>query len=209
MPSLPISSGVPSIHTSSSVSTVRSTSRALSPRPARPGFLCRLGAFGQRLRCDPSRRSRSQPLRPRPVRPRRRALNPERRVPQPLGNPQRPPSQQGGEAVQPSCGRRAGAQLQPDRARRRPRSNDRRLHGRARLEVRGSLQLARQLGGDGRGTRSGGACPGGGARLRPINDQFEPARDAPASASASIALSGSPRSAHARQVSPRSGLSHS
>lgn len=49
----------------------------------------------------------------------------------------------GEKQLQPSCGRRARAQLQPAGARRRPRPDDHRLHGRARLEIRGGLQPAR------------------------------------------------------------------
>ena len=76
------------------------------PRPARLGVPPRLGQSRQRHRRHPARRSRPRPLRPQPVRPHRRALHPQRRVPDPLGLPRRPHPRHRDQATPPPRGRR-------------------------------------------------------------------------------------------------------
>ena len=90
------------------------------PRPARRNLLRRLGPRRPRDRRDPARSRRPRPPRPRPLRPRRRARHPERRVPHPLGLPQRPLPRHRRQAPPPPRRRRAQPQLQPPRHRRRP-----------------------------------------------------------------------------------------
>ena len=59
------------------------------PRPGRRRLLPRLGPRGDRARRAPALRGRTQPLRPPALRPRRRAVDAQRRVPRPLGCAQR------------------------------------------------------------------------------------------------------------------------
>ena len=97
---------------------------------------------------DPALRSRPQPVRPRPLRSRRRALDAERAVPHALGRAQRALPRHRRQAVPPPGRRRPQPDLRDDDARRRPGADDVRLHRRARLEVRGGAEPARELDGD-------------------------------------------------------------
>ena len=76
------------------------------------------------------------PLRPRPLRPRRRARDAERGVPHPLGRAQRPLPRHRRQALPPPRRRRAQPQLQPPRRRRRPRADALHLRRRAWLPLR-------------------------------------------------------------------------
>ena len=60
------------------------------PRPGGARLLSRLGSAGLRARRGAALARRPQPARPRPPRPHRRAVHPQRRVPRPLGGAQRP-----------------------------------------------------------------------------------------------------------------------
>ena len=90
-------------------------------------------------------RPRPEPLRPPPVRPHRRAVHPQRRIPGPLGRPQRqvPPHRQ--QAAPPSDSRRSHPRLRGPGTARRPRPADPRLHRRARIILRRRPQAARHL----------------------------------------------------------------
>ena len=118
--------------------------------PRAEDVLRRMGARRQRLRRHPALGRGPRPARPRPLRPRRRARNPQRRVPHPLGRPRRPLPQRRRQALPPPRRRRAQPKLQPARARRRPRAGTLHLRCRARLSFRGGAEAPRQLGGDDR-----------------------------------------------------------
>ena len=100
--------------------------------PGRRRLLPRLGPRRHRARRAPALRGRPQPLRPPALRPGRRAVDAQRRVPRPLGRAQRalPPHRH--EAHPPPGRRRAGPQLRDDGAQRRRRPERRDLHRRAR-----------------------------------------------------------------------------
>ena len=117
--------------------------------------LRRLGPRRHRDRRDPALGRRPRPAQPRPLRPRRRARNPEQGVPHPLGNAQRPLPQRRHQALPPSHRRRTHPQLQPAGPRRRPRADDLHLHRRTRLALRGRAEAARQLGSHRRPRRAG------------------------------------------------------
>jgi hypothetical protein len=72
---------------------------------------------------------------------RRRALDPERGVPHPLGGAQRPAPRDRRQGLPPLRRRRPQPHLQPHRAVRRPRAGDHRLDRGARLEIRGSVPV--------------------------------------------------------------------
>ena len=114
--------------------------------PAAQEFFARLGEGGQGPRRNAALPGRAQPLRPRPVRPRRRAVDPERSVPQLVGRTQRPLPPHRNQAAAPSHRRRARTQLRGDGTRRRCRTTTGDLHRRTRQPLRGGAQPPRQLG---------------------------------------------------------------
>jgi hypothetical protein len=97
--------------------------------------------------------ARRDPYDRRPLRPRRRALDPERGVPHPLGGAQRSLPRHGRQGLPPWRRRRHHPDLQPHGAVRRLRADDHGLHRRARLQVRGGTQPPGQLGSHRRASR--------------------------------------------------------
>ena len=118
------------------------------PRSRRRRLLPRLGPRRLRACRSPALRGGSQPVRPPAVRPRRRAVDAQRRVPRPLGRAQRalPPHRH--QAHPPSGRRRARPELRDDGPQRRRRPERRDLHRRARLGLPAGARPARQLDGD-------------------------------------------------------------
>ena len=116
--------------------------------PAARDFYPRLGAAGHGARGVVALAGRPQPLRPQSPGPHRRAVDPQRRVPRPLGGAQRalPPDRQ--QAPASPGRRRAGAQLRDADARRRRRPAPGALHRRGRLGLPAGAGPAGQLDGD-------------------------------------------------------------
>ena len=125
----------------------------LSPRA--PGLLSRLGARRQRHRRHPAHGGRSQPLRPRSVGPRRRALDSQRGVPHALGRAQRPHPPDRHQGVPPSGRRRPQPDVRDARCIRRQRSRLPHVHRRARLEICRGTRPPRELDRDDRRGRRG------------------------------------------------------
>ena len=132
--------------------------------PQRHRVLPRLGQGRQRHRRPPARRSRPRPLRPRPLRPDRAALHPQRRVPPPLGRPQRPHPHHRRQAPPPPRRRRPRPALRVLPAARRPQPEPAHLHRRTRIPHPGRPEPAGQLGRDRRQPRPTPSHQGRGAR---------------------------------------------
>ena len=112
--------------------------------PRAPRVPPRLGQGSRRHRRHPARRSRPRPLRPQPVRPHRRALHPQRGVPDPLGLPRRPHPRHRHQTTPPPRGRRPRPLLRVV-PHARPGPEPPRLRRRTSQPVPRRAQPARQL----------------------------------------------------------------
>ena len=99
-------------------------------------FYSRLGPRRRHQRRHPAHRSRPRPPRQRSPRPCRRAVHPQRRLPPPLEQPQRPQPRRRHQTVPPPRRRRPPPRLRKPRHDRRPRTDPHPVRGRAGLTYR-------------------------------------------------------------------------
>ena len=126
-------SGVPCSPTSTPTATSRpNLARYLFLDPRSRDFYVEWARRRRGRRRSTSHRGRPQPLRPRPHRPGRRALHPQRGVPRLVGQPQRAAAPHLHQADAPPRRRRARAHRRSTRAARRRRAHHHHLHRRAR-----------------------------------------------------------------------------
>jgi transcriptional regulator with XRE-family HTH domain len=120
--------------------------RFIFPESEGERLLRRLAAHRERRCRDPASRGRPRSVRQAPLRPHRRAFDPLRRVPCPLGGAQLevPPHRR--QVSAPPNRRRPDPRLRGTRPSRRQRAADPRLQRRTGERIAGSTRPARQLG---------------------------------------------------------------